>query len=267
MSFEESGASSALSDFGISRDVVSSQGYLVQWEDVIQSFDLGILFVLGAIRSQRPESPSHKLDADILKGINFESLWNRDQLTMFEYIKKLHIDKGYPEGDIDLVVRECENEVLTYIRNDETGVIFGASPKLVFLKGLMNIYNDRDTESIIFVVDEMYCAACSKIPHMVLSRLFPQDANRPIYVDVRTKPFDEYVMDFKKEHPKDAVVIVTSSPKLLAISIDKKSSLKDVTIIAPEFKAQNMTYDAFAYMNKIEFRNEYILYKQKPIAL
>lgn len=267
MSYEESGSPRNLAEFGISRDVLTSQGYLVQWEDVIQSFDLGILFLFGALRAQRPESPIQKLDIDILKGIDFESLWNRDQISMFDYIKQLHIDKGYDEKEISETIKSCENEILTYIRNDETGVIFGASPKLIFLKCLMNIYNDRDTDSIIFVVDEMYCAASRTVPHAFLADLFPQDPNRPIYVDIRTKPFDEYVLDYKKEHPNDKIVIVTSTPKLLATSIDKNSVLKDVTIICPEFKAQDMVPGIFNFMNKIEYRNEYILYKQKPIAL
>lgn len=245
-------------------DVVHNQAFIIQWEEVIQSFNTGMLFIMGALMSGNPESKLHTFKSEILKTVGFKDLWNRESSSFFEYLQTIHNAAGIPVSDEDRDA--CELEVMTHLASDDTGIIYEVSPFLVFLKGIIQSYFDDKVKSILFVVDEIYCKNCPHVPAQRIQHLFPQSMNIPVYIDIRKTTFDEYINDFRAKNGVLNTVIVTTNPKVIVSSLEDPD-FKNVTIICPDFPGLEFTPETFVYLNKKEFRNEYILYKQKPIVI
>lgn len=244
--------------------VTQTQQYVIQWENVIQSFETGILFLMGVIREMNPESSFHKMDADILKEISFKKLWCRSQRFFYDYLKDLHKEKGIELSDED--VATIQVEISSYLLSDTTGVLFEVSPKLDFLRALMQIYDQGEVSKLIFVIDEKFCKNCKDSPSLFLTQFFDESVFSEIMLEVISVPIEEFLVDFRAKNTDLDTVFVIADPQVIVKSIEDPSFI-EVTIIAPDIPGCDFSPEVFTYLNKYEYRNEYILFKQKPFAI
>lgn len=262
MTFEE-GLSKGDVSIQMGGDAVAErQSFIIQWESVIQSFELGMLFIMGGIQAGNPESAIHKLDIEVLAKINFQKLWDRKEPNFFKWIQQLHALHGVPISDS--IIDTCEKEVCTHIYNDTTGILFEVSPKLSFLNGIEKIYSDDRAKKIIFVLDSGIAEKCKSTPaQLLLDHFVDQRINCPVGIDYRTTTFHEYVDTYRKENLIGNHVIVTTDVKVLYNSIEAKD-FKNVTIIFPDFPGLNIDPSMVSYLGTVCYDNEYIMYQQKP---
>jgi hypothetical protein len=245
-----------------SRSDEKEQNYYIEWE-TIQSLETGIICILGILKSSKASS-CEKLDDDIMKSIAFGELWRRTDGTIYDFIVKKHAEKGIIITPSE--IHAIEQKVQESLDADQSGIIFKASPVLALLNGLIRLHADGYVNKMIFVVQESICKACQmRGPRSTLIPFFNEDKDHPVYVDITSKPFHEYILQETIEDLNNSVIATVDKNLLEDSKVNAK--LQNISFLIPE-----CTYFGFTeeYVNTnlsgSRIVNEYILYKQKVIV-
>lgn len=236
--------------------------FIIQWEDIIQSFEVGMVYIMGLLRDKYPVMK--KYDYKLMSLINFRSVWNRSENTVFEFIKAIHAKNGIKILERD--IKETESLIWEFIHNDSEGIIFNKSPLLSFLNSIINLYLDGECSSILFVVDEKYTKSKNGMKSFanLLKSYFPESNGKPIYIDTRKDSFLKYLSDNKCLKPN--TVVVTSDIQTIS-SIATSTKLQDITVIYPEIKRLHLTNDYAPMLALLNQYMEFICYNNKPFVI
>jgi hypothetical protein len=243
-----------------SQAVLKKHTFLVQWEDVIQSIDTGIIALLGLLVKENQEPFKSALQVPIMETISFDTIWYREKaLTIFDYIGNLHKD-----GTMVItnnVLNSISNKVIEHLQSDSVGIIFHIAPFLTMVNVLRTCFMDAIFTQCIIVLDRKFVQRCEHAPKRCLAPLFPHHIACTIYLDYRTSSFLEYVLAYRKKTQEDMVIITSDAETLLA-SI-KDTALSPCTFIAPHYPIAGITPDVMTQLSHLNFKNEYICYRQE----
>lgn len=249
---------------------IGPQVYVIQWEDVIQSFDTGIIAAIGTFilqdKDKKRDSVLSGLNHSVMDGFNFKNIWDRKRnLDIFDEIRERHAEAGSPLDTA--TVSEIRQYVLDKIKKDEMGLIFMVSPFLAFLKTFVRLFEQGQIKKAIIAYDEFLAETCEEMPFKILRPFFKKDDNQPIYLHPRKESFYEYHERFMEENPIDHLVTVTSDPKVISGSADKKYKTHQYFIF-PDYPLYKLSPDLCAAMTNLRRDNaEYVCYEQKPCTI
>jgi hypothetical protein len=237
--------------------------YIIQWENVMQSFDTGIVCLMGAIRREDDSSLIQQLDEQVMTHMDFYDIWNRKSGSIFDFIKDRHAEQNIILTDD--YMHSLTREVMDHIIQEPTGILFTISPMLSFFNALITLYANHYLAQVIFVIDNQYVNACPDAPFTLLLEFFPKEDDCAIYIDYRTTSFYEYIIQYLKT-ATEPLHIVCTEPQLLIDSV-RDTTINNMTYILPESTVLDIDHEIIAGLSLTCKRNEYICYKQRPCVI
>lgn len=248
-----------------------SQTYIIQWENIIQHFNAGKLAIIGTCAKYGLSQACAELDSEIMLKINSDNiLYNRPPHTsIYKFIADLHVSK-YGEESKERwydILKIVERDVNQTIEDDEYGLIFQVSPFLTPLNAIRNARTDGTVDKAIFVLNKKYCEKCHDTPFKTLMSFFEENREKPVYIDITDKPFNDYMNDYIAERKRvDNHVIVTDNRKFIWDTISNPK-INGMSILMPYIPRKNLTDELAGMAGKAKLSNEYIVYTSKPLSL
>jgi hypothetical protein len=244
-------------------DMFQKDVYIIQWENIMQSFDTGIICLMGAIQREDEGSLIQKLNIEIMSAMNFYTIWDRTSGSIFDYIKEQHAKKNIILSDD--YMHDLEYEICAHIMQEKTGILFTISTPLSFWNAIISVYNNNYAEQLIFVIDEKDAYSCQHIPYDLLLQFFPEYIHCEIYIEYRKESFYDYITQYMNTN-KSPLHIVCGEFKLLTDSMEN-TAIKNMTYIVPESTWLGIDHEIINALSITCKRNEYICYKQKPCLI
>ena len=246
---------------------IGNQNYIIQYDEIIQSFDTGILCVIGMISELDKESNCAKLDPKVMKNIDYWDLKDRESdIDVFKYIQLRHKSEGIKISDEIMkgVVREVDSKAY----NDKTGLLLSVSPYLSGLNALINVYIDQTMTKLIIYVDNHKVRQCHEVVKRILKKCFIKSKKTPIYIEFSDISFNDFIIGLTKNYSVmddlDGSVVMTTDRNFIE-STAKNPKIKNVSVVFPVSKSNHLTEELPAILHLIKPECEYVGYKNNPL--
>lgn len=257
--------------------VTTKQKYIFQWEDIIQSFDCGLLALLAFLYTLPRKNSNHNyktLNKEILSKMSFDNIFKNKTsdssylfTDLYKYIQNEHLkskiilDDNYIES-LKLDVYKC-------ILSEENGqlMLFQHSPFLCFMNGIMALYSNDIIDSMTFVLPnigilENEIETFTGIgANCLIDNFFTKENKQcPISIDYnKYNTFYDYIVNYRKNISDMKNYVIVSTSKKLYVNSLKEDFLSDVSLIFPENEKMELTKYSMS-MASVNYKNEYISY-------
>ena len=246
---------------------IEKQNYIIQYDDIIQSFDTGVIYMIGVIAKLDPNSNCAKLDPKVMKNINYWDLRDREpDMDVFKYIQLRHKSEDVIISDDIMkgVVREIDSKAF----NDKTGMILSVSPYLTALNALINVYVDQTMLKMIIWIDNHKVRQCHDVVKRILKKCFIRSKNIPIYIEFSDISFNDFIEGLTKNYEVmdelDGSVVMTTDRKFIESTVNNPK-IKNVSIVFPVAKSLHLSEEMPSLFHLIKPECEYVAFKQKPL--
>lgn len=246
---------------------IGKQNYIIQYDDIIQSFDTGILCVIGMISELDKNSNCAKLDSKVMKNIDYWDLRDRESdIDVFKYIQLRHKSEGINISDDIMkgVVREVDSKAY----NDKTGLLVSVSPYLSGLNALINVYVDQTMSKMIIWINNHKVRQCHDVVKRILRKCFIRNKNIPIYIEFSDISFNDFIIGLTKNYSVmdelDGSVVMTTDRDFIQ-STAENPKIKNVSVVFPVSNSNHLTEELPSILHLVKPECEYVGYKNNPL--
>ena len=249
--------------------VIQKQKYIIQYDEIVQSFDTGLIAMMGLIASVDKNSPCNLLHKDVMDKIDYASIMNRDQsLDIYSFIQQRHKSENVNISNEQMTEIRCEVE--TKVFEDESGMLINLSPFLVGLNGLINVYLDGNVTKMIFYVNNHKVKNAHASIRDTLQRFFPRNDECPIFIEFSNVSFGKFIKELTEDYKsldelRDTVVFTTDRNFIEDTVMNE--SLTGISTVFPQYDCYHLTKDLPTILHGLKPECEYVAYKSKLLKL
>ena len=255
--------------FSPERGVIQQQKYIVQYDEIIQSFDTGLLAMMGLITTINENSPCKYLNKDVMEKITYSVLMSRDpKLDIYSFIQQRHQSEGIDLSNSMMTEIRCELEKTIF--EDDTGMILNVSPFLSGLNGLINVFLDGNMTQLIIYIDDHKVQNSHSEVKSILQRFFPKSDDCPVLLEFSNTSFHTFIKSLTKDYTdrRDLtdVVIFTTDRNFIEDTV-MNDELKNLSVVFPQYNCYRLTKDTPSILHNLKPECEYVAYNSKLLKL